>query len=368
LFDASPVARQFTEMFLRNRDYTNLPRKLNVAITGCRENCTHTDTQDIALTPALARISGREVKGFNVAVGGKMGSGGYRIATPLDVFVPPDDAANLCGHITLLFRDHGPRAARSKARLAFLVEDWGIEKFRSQLQARFGRPLATAGDDARVTKTADHIGIFAQQQEGLSAVGLTVPVGRITLDQLLDVARIAETHGNGDIRITTAQNLILPNIPNDRLGALTSEPLLQELSHEPSGPMRGLVSCTGIDYCHLALVETKELAIKTARHLEAKLGSGKPLTMHWSGCPAGCANHAAADVGLLGKNIRVNGQVIEVVDVFVGGGSGPNARPGTKMLEDIPCDDLPQVLERMIPYLSIKRGAVKAKASLDAAV
>jgi ferredoxin-nitrite reductase len=368
LFDASPVARQFTEMFLRNREYTNLPRKLNVAITGCRENCTHTDTQDIALTPAVKKIAGQDAKGFNVAVGGKMGSGGYRMATPLDVFVTPDEAADLCGQITLMFRDHGPRAARSKSRLAFLVEEWGIEKFRRELHSRSGRPLATAAVDARMTKTTDHIGIFAQQQEGLSAVGLTVPVGRITLEQLLDVARLAEVYGNGDIRITTTQNLIVPNIRNVQLGALTAEPLLQELSHEPSGAMRGLVSCTGIDYCHLALVETKELAIKTARHLDATLGRSKTLTMHWSGCPAGCANHAAADVGLLGKNIRVNGRVIEAVDVFVGGGSGPNAKPGTRMLEDIPCEDLPQVLERMIPYLSIRRAAPKANAPVDAPV
>jgi NAD(P)H-nitrite reductase large subunit len=368
LFDASPVARQFTEMFLRNKEYTDLPRKLNVAITGCRENCTHTDTQDIALTPAMRTLDGHEVMGFNVAVGGKMGSGGYRMATPLDVFVPPLDGAEICAQLTLIFRDHGSRAARSKSRLAFLVDEWGIEKLRCELQRRSAFQLATAGQDERTSKTADHIGIFAQKQAGLSAVGLTVPVGRITLDQLLDVARVADTFGNGDIRITTAQNLIVPNVPNERVHALTGDPLLKELSHEPSGAMRGLVSCTGIDYCHLALVETKELAMKTARHLENTFGRSKPLTMHWSGCPAGCANHAAADVGLLGKNIRVNGTVIEAVDVFVGGGSGPNARPGTKVLEDIPCEDLPQVLERMIPYLSIKRQSTKAKTLSDASV
>lgn len=368
LFDASPVVRQFTEMFLRNKAYTNLPRKLNVTITGCRENCTDTDTQDIALTPAVRKIAGEEVEGFNVAVGGKMGSGGYRMATPLDLFVRPDEAADLCGHVTLLYRDYGPRAARSRARLAFLVEDWGIEKFRRELQGRVGRPLATAGKDARHAKRVDHIGIFGQRHAGLSCVGLTVPVGRITVEQLLEVARVAEAYGNGDIRITTAQNLIVPNVGDEQLPALTSEPLLQDLSHEPSGALRGLVSCTGIDYCHLALVETKELALSTARHLEEKLGRGKVFTMHWSGCPAGCGNHAAADVGLLGKNIRVNGKIIEAVDVFVGGGAGPNGRPGTKMLEDIPCDDLPHVLDRMIPYLSIKRAAAKARERLDAAV
>jgi ferredoxin-nitrite reductase len=121
--------------------------------------------------------------------------------------------------------------------------------------------------------------------------------------------------------------------------------------------MRGLVSCTGIDYCHFALIETKELALKTARHLAPVLPRGRILTMNWSGCPAGCGNHAAADIGLLGKNIRVNGELVDAVDIFVGGGAGPNQKPGTKLLEDVPCEDLPGVLERMIPYLSNKRPA-----------
>ena len=136
---------------------------------------------------------------------------------------------------------------------------------------------------------------------------------------------------------------------------LAAEPLLQELRHDPPGAIRGLVSCTGIDYCHLALIETKELALKTAQQLVHTVPGGKVLSMHWSGCPAGCGNHAAADIGLLGKNIRVDGQIVDAVDVFVGGKSGPNARPGTKILEDVPCDELPHVLERVIPFLANKR-------------
>jgi ferredoxin-nitrite reductase len=140
-------------------------------------------------------------------------------------------------------------------------------------------------------------------------------------------------------------------VPDEKLPALVAEPLLREFRHDPPGVVRGLVSCTGIDYCHFALVETKELALKTARHLEQRVAAGKRLTMHWSGCPAGCGNHAAADIGLLGKNTRIDGQIVDAVDVFVGGKSGPNAKPGTKILEDVPCEMLPEVLERLIPYL-----------------
>jgi NAD(P)H-dependent nitrite reductase large subunit len=355
LFDASPIAREFTESFLRNKDFTNLPRKFNVLITGCTEHCTHAESQDLALTPAVKSIDGEEIKGFNVMAGGKMGSGGYRVASALDVFVPPEEAAELSRHITLIFRDHGSRALRNKARLAFLIDAWGVARFRAELQRRIGRPLLTAGLDKRGAKTTDHLGIGVQQQAGLNYVGLAVPVGRISAEQLFDVARLAGRYGTGDVRLTIGQNLIIPNVPNHALPQLRGEPLLVDFPVDPPGVIRGLVSCTGIDYCHFALIETKELALKTARQLEQRSPGGKMLTMHWSGCPAGCGNHAAADIGLLGKNARVNGEIVDAVDVFVGGRSGPHARPGTKILEDVPCDELPEVLERLIPYLSGKR-------------
>jgi ferredoxin-nitrite reductase len=285
-----------------------------------------------------------------------MGSGGLRIASPLGVFARPEEAAALCSHITLLFRDHGSRRARNRARLAFLVEDWGVEHLRGELERRVGHRLLSQGRDARDGKSSDHLGVSRQKQPGLCSVGLTVPVGRITSQQVGEVARLADVYGNGEVRITTGQNLIVANVPEKAVSMMTREPLLRELSHEPSGIMRGLVSCTGIDYCHMALIETKELAMKTARELEKTVGSRKKLlTMHWSGCPAGCGNHAAADIGLLGKNVKIGDEVVDAVDIFVGGRSGPNAKAGVKVLEDVPCKDLPQVLERVIPYLSNKR-------------
>jgi len=355
LFDASPAVQEFTQMFVGSKAYTNLPRKFNVTITGCKENCTHAESQDIALTPATKEIEGEDVKGFNVAVGGKMGSGGYRIASPLGLFVRPEEAPSVCSHIVLIFRDHGFRESRTKARLAFLIDDWGVDKFRRELERRADRPLLSAGKDERLSnRHADHIGIFRQKQAGLNYVGLAIPVGRISTEQLFEVARLARDYGSGGVRITTGQNLIIPNVPDQKIGDLTVEPLLKELRYDPSEVTRGLVSCTGMDYCHFALIETKELALKTARYLEGKLGKTKPIRIHWSGCPAGCGNHAAADVGLLGKNMKRDREIIDAVDVFVGGRSGPNAKPGTKLLEDVPCDELPQVLERLVPYLNRK--------------
>jgi NAD(P)H-dependent nitrite reductase large subunit len=358
LFDASPVARTFTDSFLRNKAYSNLPRKFNVMMTGCTENCTHADTQDLALTPAIRTIGGNDVKGFNVAVGGKMGSGGHRAASPLDVFVREEDAPDVSRHIIEIFRDHGSRASRTKARLAFLIEAWGVQKFRAELQRRVGTALIPAGKDKRGTKTTDHLGVTAQKQRELNSVGLAVPVGRITGDQLRELARIADEYGSGDLRLTIGQNVIVSNVPDGRLAALLAEPLLSDLQPNPPGVIRGLVSCTGIDYCHFALIETKELALKTARELEQRLSPHRLLTTHWSGCPAGCGNHTSADIGLLGKNVRINGTVVDAVDVFVGGRGGPNPKAGTKILEDVPCSELPEVLERVIPYLGKRPHAV----------
>src|SRR5262249_22219024 len=156
----------------------------NVTITGCLENCCHTETQDIALVPAYRELEGQQVNGFNVLVGGKQGSGGYRPASPLNVFVRPEDAARPCAGITRIFRDHGARATRVRARLAFLIEDRGMVWMRNELERRWGKPLLQAGTDMRKKHHTDHLGINPQRQHGvhddgpaLNYVGLLVPVG-----------------------------------------------------------------------------------------------------------------------------------------------------------------------------------------------
>ena len=358
LFDASPVVLEFTQLLVGNKAFTNLPRKFNVTITACKDVCTHAESQDLALTPATREIAGAEVAGFNIAAGGKLGSGGFRIASPLNVFVTPEEASAVCSHIVAIFRDHGARELRTKARLAFLVENWGVEKFRAELERRIDRPLAAAGRDQRGAKHTDHIGVFRQKQAGLNYIGLAVPVGRITSEQMLAVADLAENYGSGQLRLTVGQNIILTNVPDGRIGELTQEPVLQELRYDPSEVMRGLVSCTGMDYCHFALIDTKGWALKTARYLEAQLGKTQPLRMHWSGCPASCGNHTISEIGLLGKNIKINGEVVEAVDVFAGGAAGMEPNLPIKILEDVPCEDLPGAVAGLV-----KHGAFKAMRS-----
>lgn len=351
VLDASPVVKAFSDHIVGNREFTNLPRKFNVAITGCPENCLHTETQDLALVPAFREENGARLVGFNVLAGGKLGSGGYRIASSLDIFVRPDEAVEVCAAIVLLYRDHGTRGElRTNNRLAFLLDEWGEPRFRVALEARLKRALTPAGAEARKSGANAHAGIFRQKQAGLNFIGLKVAVGRITASDMHEVAALAERYGTGEIRISPAQGLILPNIPDRRLAGLLDEPLLKTLPYNASEVFKGLVSCVGNDYCNLAVIETKSRARETAKHLEQKLVGIKPITMHWSGCPAGCGNHLVADVGLLGKKAKVDGQVVDAVDIFVGGRSGPDPKLAVKIMEDVPCDKLASVLEGLVPY------------------
>ena len=350
LFDTAPIARDFQRLFVGNREFTNLPRKFNVAITGCREHCTGGETQDISMTPAHARLGGDETAGLNVAVGGKQGSGGPVFAVPLDAFVRPEEAAEVCAAIALIFRDHGPRESRSKARLAFLLAEWGRDRFRAALEERLGRALPPAGVDARGDRVSDHVGVIRQRDPGLNYVGLKTQVGRVTADQLLELARLADTYGRGELRFTPTQNVLLPHVPDTKLGDLTQEPLLRALPYNPSEVQRGLVACTGTDFCNLALVDTKTRAMALAREIEARHPGVRPLTVRWSGCPASCGNHHTADVGLQGCKVKVDGKIVDGVHVFVGGRGGADPRAATRILEDVPCDELPAVLDRLLRF------------------
>ena len=352
LFDASLVVSELDSILVGkdgNPEFTNLPRKFNVTITGCVENCTHDESQDVALVPAIRR----DRVGFNVLVGGKMGSGGFTIASPLDVFVWIPKAAQLVAALVSIFRDHGPRDARSKCRFAFLIEEWGLPRLREELARRVDHYLEPAGRDVRSQFHSDHLGITAQKQPGLRSVGLCVQFGRLDPDQMDELARLAEAYGDGEIRLTTGQNAVLANVSDDRLDALLDEDLLSEFSPSPSRSHRRVVACTGRDYCNLAQIDTKGSAAELSRQLEHKIaGSGRAFSFHWSGCPAGCGNHQASDIGFRGFKTRIDGNTVDAVAIYTGGCTGPGAVEGKELMEMVPLDEnLPNVVARLVRSL-----------------
>ena len=350
LFDASEVINRFNAMLVGNKEFTNLPRKVNVTITACLENCTNTATQDIALVPATKTINEIEIYGFNILVGGKNGSGGFNSARDLDLFVTPEDAPEVCKTIVVIYRDNGPRDARNKSRLFFLIEEWGIEKFREALEISLGRSLDRAGTEKKFQTEADHIGVFPQDELGLNYIGLNVTVGRVTGRQLQEVARISETYGNREIRLTPQQNLIITSIPDTEVNKVLNENILQELSPYPSSIMKSITSCSGVEYCNMALIETKNRAVEIGKELETTLPGFSPESINWSGCPSGCGNHTIAEIGLLGKKTKQEGKIVDAVDIFMGGASGSDSRAGIKIMEDVPCNELTFVLEGLVQY------------------
>jgi ferredoxin-nitrite reductase len=366
LFDASPVAHDFTHMFLRNREFTNLPRKFNVTVTGCRENCTPAETQDLALVPAVRRADGR--RGFNVLVGGKMGSGGMTVAQPLDAFVLPEDAAEFAAALVLLYRDEGPREQRSRARFAFLIEEWGLQRVRAEVERRLGRGLERSQRDARLRGHNDHLGVQLQKQTGLCSVGVAVPVGRVSSDDLDEAARLADAYGSGRVRLTPDQNLIFVDVPDAALPGFLSEPLLRRFPADPHPFVRGLVSCTGTDYCNLAQIETKGLGRALAERLASRYSASTPLRMHWSGCPAGCGNHQAADIGFQGMKARIDGEIVDAVSIFAGGRTGPAARPGEVVREVVPVSMLDEVVPLIIDDLESLKSARQSRPPDEAVV
>jgi len=358
LLDASPVVQDLDRIIVGrdgNPEFTNLPRKFNITVTGCLDNCTHAESQDIALVPA--KKAGRV--GFNVLVGGKMGSGGFTVASPLNVFVEAFQAAAVVVELVKIYRDCGPREARSKCRFAFLIEEWGLSRLRAELIERLGHELAFQGRDMRSSAHTDHLGVTRQKEEGFRSVGLCIPMGRVNPEHLDELARLAEIYGIGEIRLTTAQNAIIPNVPADSVGGLLAEPLLKEFSPRPSPFLRGMVACVGTDYCNLALIETKSRAVELSEALDQKLGaSGNPLTIHWSGCPAGCGNHQAADIGFRGFKTKVEGKLVDAVAIYAGGQTGPHAIAGEEILETVPCDEnLPEVVANVIESYRLEKEA-----------
>lgn len=351
LIDTRTLVKDVQDMITNqgngNPEFTNLPRKFNIAIEGGRDNAVHAEINDIAFVPAY-REGGL---GFNVLVGGFFSAKRCEAAVPLDAWVLPvsEEVVGICRAILEIYRDNGLRANRQKARLMWLIDEWGIDKFRTEVEQQLGRTLLTAApDDVIDWEKRDHIGISPQMQDGLNYVGLHIPVGRLYASDMFDLARIAEVYGAGEIRLTVEQNAIIPYVPDAHVETLMQEPLLQKFSLSPAPLTRSLVSCTGAQFCNFALVETKNRALALAKDLESEMTFPNPVRFHWTGCPNSCGQPQVADIGFIGTKVRKDGKTVEGVDIYMGGKVGKDAKLGDRVMKSIPCDDLKPVLKDVL--------------------
>jgi ferredoxin-nitrite reductase len=350
LIDTQGLVRKVQDMITNNGEgnyaFTNLPRKFNIAIEGSQDNSVHAEINDIAFVPAYREGA----LGFNVLVGGFFSATRCAAAMAMDVWVPPnDDVVEICRAILTVYRDHGPRANRQKSRLMWLIDEWGMDRFRAEIEKEMGKPLLTAAleDEIRHEKR-DHIGVYPQKQSGLNYVGLLVPVGRLQAEDMFELARVAEVYGNGEIRLTVEQNVIIPHIPDSRLTAFLTEPIVDKFCINPTPLVRSVVSCTGAQFCKFALVETKQRALAMAQTLDTELDLPDSVRMHWTGCPNSCGQPQVAQIGLMGTKTRKDGQTVEAVDIYMGGQVGKDAKLGEKVMKAVPCDDLQDVLKELL--------------------
>ena len=362
LYDTRELVQQIQDMLTNkgegNPEFSNLPRKFNIAIAGGRDNSVHAEINDLAFVPAfqeageenLASVhSQQKIFGFNVLVGGFFSAKRCEAAIPLNAWVLPEDVVAVCRAVLEVFRDHGPRANRQKSRLMWLIDQWGLEKFRAEVENRLGKSfLPAAAKDEIDWEKRDHIGVYKQKQPGLNYVGLHIPVGRLYAEDMFEIARLGQVYGSGEIRFTVEQNIVLPNISDSRLATFLTEPLLERFSIEPGLLTRSLVSCTGAQFCNFALIETKNRALAMIKALEEDLTFTKPVRIHWTGCPNSCGQPQVADIGLMGTKTRKNGKTLEGVDIYMGGKVGKDAHLGTCVIKSIPCEDLQPVLQDLL--------------------
>ncbi|QUS61158.1 ferredoxin--nitrite reductase [Synechocystis sp. PCC 7338] len=350
LIDTRDLVQRVQDMITNsgqgNPEFTNLPRKFNIAIEGSRDNSVHAEINDVAFVPAY-----REgILGFNVVVGGFFSSRRCEAAIPLDAWVQPDQqVVDLCRSILEVYRDHGLRANRQKSRLMWLIDEWGVTKFREEVAAKLPFPLLTAAPkDELDWDKRDHLGVHPQKQAGLNYVGLHVPVGRLYANDFFELSRLADSYGNGEVRLTVEQNLILVNVPDDKLEALLAEPLLTKFKVDPHNLQRSVVSCTGAQFCKFALIETKNRALAMVEALEKELTVPSPVRIHWTGCPNSCGQPQVADIGLMGTKVRKDGKTVDGADVYLGGKVGKDAHLGICVHKSIPCDELQPLLAQIL--------------------
>nr|GLL47306.1 ferredoxin--nitrite reductase, chloroplastic-like [Ipomoea trifida] len=333
-----------------NPAFSNLPRKWNVCVVGSHDLYEHPHINDLAYMPAMK--DGR--LGFNLLVGGFFSAKRCAEAIPLDAWVPADDIFPVCKAILEAFRDLGARGNRQKARMMWLIDELGIEGFRAEVVKRMPeQELERAAPEDLIQKDwerRDYFGVHPQKQEGYSFIGLHIPVGRLQADDMDDLARLADQYGSGELRLTVEQNIIIPDIQTSNIASLLKEPLLTKFSPEPPILMKGLVACTGSQFCGQAIIETKARALKITEEVQRHVSVSRPVRMHWTGCPNTCGQVQVADIGFMGCLARnTEGKAVEGADVFLGGKIGSDSHLGEVYKKGVPCDDLvPLIVELLV--------------------
>jgi ferredoxin-nitrite reductase len=355
LIDTAPYAKGLHYHILNSRDLYELPRKFNVAFDGGGAISVVADTNDIGFV-AVRIGDGKSVPAgiyFRVLLCGITGH--QQFASDSGLLLPPEQAVAVAAAMIRVFIQHGDRTDRKKARLKYLVDRWGVERFIAETEKRLAFPLLRVSvdecDSRNEIDRTSHIGVHPQSQQGFSYIGVSVPVGRFPANQMRAVADIADEFGSGELRLTVWQNLIIPNVASEYVKSAVDRLRSAGLECAAGAVLRGTVACTGNRGCRFAATDTKAHAVELANLLDARFKNHEPVNLHVTGCPHSCAQHYVGDIGLLGA--KVKGE--EGYQVVIGGGSDQDQGLARELIPSVAYTDLPPMLESLFTAFERRR-------------
>ncbi len=356
LIDVVSLARALQFYLLNHRELCGLPRKFNIGFDSGGSVGVVTDTNDIGFV-ATRTHEGTVV--FRVLLAGITGHGQFGVDA--GIVLTPEQCVSFGAAIIRVFNEHGDRTDRKKARLKYLIDRWGIEHFVDEVSKRVAFPLRTLDitlcEPRPPTRKDGHLGVHVQKNADLRYLGVAIPVGRMSAEQMAGLAEIASRFGTGELRTTVWQNLLIPNI------ALTSVEesidALRTIGFDVVAPnaVGGIIACTGNAGCRFSMTDTKGNAIALGRALANRLEE-HPLRIHLTGCPNSCAQHFIGDIGLLGVKTTLDEQSVEAYHVYVGGGTDEERGLGRRVLANVPADKLDATIGTMLDkYAQLREGA-----------
>ena len=355
LFDVAPLAQALNFYILNSRDLYDLPRKFNVAFDSGGAVSVVADTNDIAFI-AVRVPEGRSVPEgvyFRVQLCGITGH--RQFASDCGLLLTPDQTVAVAAAMIRVFCENGDRTDRKKARLKYLIDRWGVEKFLEETEKRLHFPLLRLQlEECEPRGAVDmqgHLGVHPQRQDGLFYIGIAVPVGRLSAAQMRAIASIADEYGSSEIRLTVWQNLIVPNISSEKLEAARQAIAMAGLKDSAGTFAAAAIACTGNQGCRFAATDTKSHAIQLAQHLDERFKINQPLNLHVTGCPHSCAQHYIGDIGLMGT--KVGGE--EGYQVLIGGGSDDRQGLGRELISAIRFKDLTPAMDRLFDAYTKQR-------------
>ncbi|MEZ2346338.1 nitrite/sulfite reductase [Terriglobus sp. RCC_193] len=358
LIDAAPLAKKVAAFLTGHPDFVNLPRKFKITVTGCPEWCSYPEINDIGLTGVERTINGVREVGYAVRVGGGLSKEPH-LALRLNAFVKPDQAEDVCYKIAEIYRDQQGtlRENRMTARLKymFMKDGWTAETFLAELERKLGYKLDPAPAEVVPSDIyRDHTGVIPQQQPGLSSVGITVLRGRMDAAQLHALADLADAYGDGKLSLTIQQNAIITSVSNEKIQALVEKINALGLHVEATNFWRGTVACTGTEFCKLAIAETKSFSRWLVDEMEERVPNfDQQLRINVTGCPNNCGQAWIADIGLEGKKVKHEGQMVDAFYFCLGGALGEHAGFARAIGYRAPATEVPVAMERLLKtYLS----------------